>query len=64
MFNPEGRELVNIICNYLSGALEEAVKEVEMKEELEEEVDPIEVAQKHITKSLSYMQDEGWLEEE
>jgi hypothetical protein len=63
MFNPEGKELVGIICNYLSGALEEAVKEVEMKEDLDEEVDPLDVAQKHITKSLSYMQDEGWLEE-
>ena len=62
--NFEGEELIKIICGYLSEALEEALEEVEEKEMIGEEFDSMEVAQKHLRKRLSYIEDEGWLRDE
>ena len=62
--DPEGEELIKIICGYLASALEEAIEEVEEKEMLGEDFDSMEVAQKHLRKRLSYIEDEGWLEDE
>ena len=58
--DPVGEELIKIICGYLANALEEAIEEVEEKEMLGEDVDSMEVAQKHLRKRLSYIEDEGW----
>jgi hypothetical protein len=49
---------VNILCGFLNEALEGALEEVE---DSFEDIDPMEVAGKHIKKRLSYMQDEGWI---
>jgi hypothetical protein len=62
--DPAGEELIKIICSYLSGALEEALEEVEEKELFSNDVDSMEIAQKHLRKRLSYIQEEGWLEDE
>lgn len=62
--DPEGEELIKIICGYLADALEEAIEEVDEREMLGEDFDSMEVAQKHLRKRLSYMEDEGWLGDE
>ncbi len=61
--NKEGEELIKAICNFLSDALEDALEEVEEKEILED-VNPILIAQKHLAKRLSYIESEGWLDDE
>lgn len=62
--DPKGEELIRIICSYLSKSLEDALEEVEEKELIDNNVDSLEIAQKFLKKTLSYIEEEGWLDDE
>lgn len=57
--SPEGEELIRIICGFLSEALEDAIEESDSNED----TNPLEIAQRHISKRMNYMEDEGWFSE-
>lgn len=57
--DPEGEELIKIVCGYLADALENVLEETEYLEEEE----AMEVVSKHISKKLDYLKTEGWIDE-
>jgi hypothetical protein len=57
--DPEGEELIKIICGYLADALENVLEETE---DLEED-EAMNVVSKHISKKLNYLTEEGWIDE-
>jgi hypothetical protein len=57
--DPEGEELIRIICGYLADALENVLEETEYLEEEE----AMNVVSKHISKKLNYLSQEGWIDE-
>ncbi len=57
--DPEGEELIRIICGYLADALENVLEETEYLEEDE----AMNVVSKHISKKLNYLTEEGWIDE-
>ena len=56
---PEREELIKIICSYMSEALEAALEETQDLEDDEQ----MNVISRHISKTLNYLTDEGWIEE-
>jgi hypothetical protein len=61
--DPKAEALIKIICNYLSGALQSSLDEVEEKESSFQEVDTMEIIHKHISNRLTYMESEGWIKD-
>jgi hypothetical protein len=61
LIDEEGEELLKIICGLIADALEEALDEVDEKEIISEDVDPMQIASKHLNKRFSYLEDEGWI---
>ena len=62
IIDEDGEELIKIICGFISNSLEEALEEVEERELLDDDVDSITIASKHLNKCFSYMEAEGWTE--
>ena len=59
----EGEELIRVLCSYLAEALEDALDEIDENEDWQDDVEPLDVAKKHISKRLDYMVDEGWIDD-
>ena len=59
--DPEGEQLIKIICNYLADALKEASEECEEIEYFYGEPDLAKIARKHINKKFNYLKTEGWI---
>jgi hypothetical protein len=60
--DPEGEQLIRIICGYIADALEEALEEAEEIEYFYGEPDPVELVGKHVGKKLDYLKAEGWMD--
>ena len=58
--DPEGEQLIRIICGYIADALEEALEEAKEIEYFYGEPDPVELVSKHVGKKLDYLKAEGW----
>lgn len=58
----EGEAIIRVICSYLSSALEGALEELDEKEDTGSDTDWIEIARRHVSKKMDYLQNEGWID--
>lgn len=56
--NPEGEELIRIICGYIADALEGVVEETEYLNEDQ----TMDIVSRRIGKTLDYLTEEGWID--
>lgn len=59
--DPVSQEFIEILCTYFISALENAKEEIEEVEDLYEDIDPVEIIDKHFAKTQEYLKLEGWV---